>query len=112
MLPKSLETSDLIQDAAKAGMAVAELEYLGLSVRTINALESSKHNCVFLKDLIELSGDQIAEIPSLGANSLKEIVDALNRFAEFEKARKRWHKGSDRLEFYMQRIPKRSYTLR
>lgn len=112
MLPKTPDTCNLIREAADAGMAIAELEYIGLSVRTINALESSKHNCVFLVDLIELSSEQIAAIPSLGAHGLKEITEALRRFAELNKTRERWHKGSDRLSYYMQRIPNRSYTLR
>lgn len=112
MLPDAPKTRKLIREAAAAGVAIAELEYLGLSVRTINALESSVHNCVFLEDLIELSADQVAEIPSLGQHGLGEIIEALRRFPELESQRQRWHKGSDRLEFYKKRIPRQSYTLR
>lgn len=107
-----LKITQQIEQAAAAGMAVAELEYLGLSVRTINALESSKYKCVFLEDLIVLSPEEITSIPSLGTGGLKEIVAALQRFPELEQERLRWNKGSDRLEFYKKNIPRQSYILR
>lgn len=96
-----LEISHQIRVAAKNGMAIAELEYLGLSVRTINALDSSKY--VFLKDLIECD---ISRIKSLGSNGVQELREAFHRFPELDKNRKRWNKGSDRLDYYMSRIPK------
>lgn len=110
MLPKNIATLNLLQEAAADGMAVAELEYLGVSLRTINSLEESSYKCVFLKDLLRLSAEDICSIRNLGTRGLTEISEALNRISELEEIKKKWHKGSDRLDFYMKKIPKLSFT--
>jgi hypothetical protein len=76
----------LIQEAANNGMYVAELEYLGVSVKTLNLLES-KHQCVTLQDLISLNK---ASIDELGDISSAEVMSALSRFNELEKHKKEW----------------------
>lgn len=112
MLPNSPELCNKIHEAARNGFAVAELECLGLSVRTINALEASKYNIIFLDELIERTDKELSSLRNLGKHGLREITAALAKFARFEEANRSLQKGSDRLEFYKQRIPRQSETLR
>lgn len=112
MLPASSELCLIIRDAAKKGFAVAELECLGLSVRTINALESSKYNIIYLDELIARSDKEISSLKNLGKQGLSEISAALAKFSQFENSKQALQGGSPRLEFYKKRIPKQSYILR
>ena len=107
MLPENVQIRESIIAAALKGMAVAELEYLGLSMRAINTLEQQA-NIVFLKQLLELSDKQLREVPYLGKGGIEEIISSLERFPELESIRKRWHKGSDKTEYYKKCIDTRA----
>lgn len=107
MLPIDFEIQELIRKKADNGMAVAELEYLGLSLRVINTLEE-KMGVIFIQQLIEKSEKELLAIKQLGQGAVKQILNALERFPELENERERWHKGSERTEYYKHRIDVRS----
>lgn len=111
LLPDDKELCKQIQNFADSGMPVAQLEYVGLSARAIGILECSDFNCVYLKDLIKLSVNDIISIRYFGKEAITEIRTALKRISELETIRNRWHKSSSRVDFYMKRIPL-SYVLR
>ena len=69
-------------------VAVAELEALGLKVRTINSLE--RHlGVIWLEDLLQYTPDQLRQkVPHLGDRGLAEILDCLDRFDQIDGARK------------------------
>lgn len=106
LLPRTYLQRKRIKDAAASGMAIAELEYVGLNLRIINALEESVYGIVYLRDLICLKEAQILEeIPQIGEKGLGLIKQALRQVHEIENRRKQWYKASDRLDFYKQNIP-------
>lgn len=107
MLPDDEAIQDMIFESADNGLAIAELEYLGLSLRVVNTLEQ-KVGIVYLQDLLSMSEEDIAKIRQLGDGAIKQISDALARFPELEQERYRWNKGSDRTEFYKQRVNTRA----
>lgn len=110
MLPASHKVRKLVQDAAAKGMAVAELEYLGLSARTIQVLEESKYKCVYLRDLIKLKTDQLIGIHGMGSGCINEINEALRRFPELEEQRNRWHRSTERVEMYKAKLKNKSFV--
>ena len=61
---------------------LAELEYLGLSARTIGLLERSPYEIVTLSGLIRRSHDELVEINGLTERALQEIMDCLSRYHE------------------------------
>jgi len=103
MLPSDIGIQRMIRREAANGMAVAELEYLGLSLRVINTLEE-KVGIVYIKQLIEKSKEDLLDIRQLGSGAVKQIIAALERFPELESERQRWHQGSERTEYYKTRI--------
>lgn len=103
MLPRNIEIQRMIRREAEKGMAVAELEYLGLSLRVINTLED-RVGIVYIRQLIEKSESELLDIKQLGSGAVKQIVAALERFPELEGERQRWHTGSERTEYYKTRI--------
>lgn len=103
MLPQNVQIRDSIVAAARKGMAVAELEYLGVSLRAINTLEQQA-KIIFLQQLIALSYADLQKVSHLGKGGVDEIIHALERFPELEAERMRWHKGSDKTEYYKRRI--------
>lgn len=76
---------------AKNGLCIAELEYLGVSLRVINALEESKYKIVYLKDLLALKESEIKAITNLGSSGLKQISVALDKLDNLESEKKKWH---------------------
>jgi DNA-directed RNA polymerase alpha subunit len=104
LLPRTYAARKQIKDVAGKGMAVAELEYVGLNVRVINALEESEFNIVYLSDLIALKEDELLTIQQIGATGLGLIKQALLRVGEVEGQRHRWSHGSDKVAFYKQNI--------
>lgn len=72
-------------------ICVAELEYLGVSLRVINSLEESKYKIVYLKDLLALNESDIKTIPNLGSTGLKQILNALDKLDNLENEKKKWH---------------------
>ena len=78
-----------IADGVQRGDAVAELEYLGLPVRTINILEESKYQITRLEDLLGRRRDELLEIPNFGENTLGELLDCLSRYNRLDEAKQR-----------------------
>lgn len=70
---------------------VAELEYLGLSVRVINSLEESEWNIVYLEDLLAMNEEEILSIPNIGELGLAQIKKVLTKYHTLEEARARWY---------------------
>lgn len=71
------EAQIAILDAIDQEMAIAELEPLGLSMRTISGLES-KLGIIYLKDLLEKTLEELKDVKNLGAQAVREIEAALN----------------------------------
>lgn len=107
MLPSDVEIQKIIRKEAEKGMAVAELEYLGLSLRIINTLED-KVKIIYMKQLIDKSEAYLLEFDQLGTGAIKEIKVAIGRISELEKEKKRWNTGSERTEYYKTRINTRA----
>lgn len=84
--------NDLTKKAIKENIPIAELEYLGLPLRVINALEDSKHNLIYIKDLVSLNEKQISSIENLGSSGVKQIVAALEKLGDLDKEIARWHR--------------------
>jgi DNA-directed RNA polymerase alpha subunit len=72
-------------------LCIAELEYLGVSLRVINSLEESKYKIIYLKDLLLLSEKELKTIPNLGSSGLKQISSALEKLDKLESEKKKWH---------------------
>ena len=107
MLPRNIEIQRMIRREAAKGMAVAELEYLGLSLRVINTLEE-RVGIVYIGQLIEKSEIELLGIKQLGSGAVKQIIAALERFPDLESERQRWNTGSERTEYYKTRINTRA----
>lgn len=107
MIPSNVDIQMLIRSEAAKGMAVAELEYLGLSLRVINTLEE-KVGIVYVQQLIDKSEKELLHIRQLGAGAIKQIMAALERFPDLENERQRWHKGSEYTEYYKNKVNIRS----
>ena len=103
MIPSDVYIQKLIRNEASKGMAVAELEYLGLSLRVINTLEE-KVGILYVQQLIDTSEKELLHSRQLGLGAIKQIMDALARFPDLENERQRWHKGSEYTEYYKKRI--------
>ena len=95
----SKEAMLAIEKGIENGNTIAELEYLGVSLRTINQIEEYCE-IIYLKDLICFSDKQILNIPNLGKKGLDSIRQALENYDQLDLNRKRWHTGSVRLERY------------
>jgi len=87
-----LINNDLTKKATKENIPIAELEYLGLPLRVINALEDSKHNLIYIKDLVSLNEKQISSIENLGSSGVKQITTALEKLGDLDKEIARWHR--------------------
>jgi len=84
--------NELTKKAIKENIPIAELEYLGLPLRVINALEDSKHNLIYIKDLVSLNETQISSIENLGSSGVKQIIAALGNLGDLDKEIARWHR--------------------
>ena len=69
--------------------AVAEMEYLGLPVRTINILEGSKYQITSLKQLVSHRQQDLLQIPNFGEHGLREVMQCLARYHELSDAKHR-----------------------
>ena len=103
MLPSNVVIQNIIRKEAEKGMAVAELEYLGLSLRIINTLEE-KVGIVYMKQLIDKSEAYLLDVDQLGSGAIRQIKVAMERLPELEKEKKRWHTGSERTDYYKTKI--------
>ena len=86
-IPKEARVA--ISQGVTSGDAVAELEYLGLTVRTINILESSKFQITSLEQLVSHRQQDLLEIPNFGMHGLREVMACLARYHELGAAKKR-----------------------
>ena len=75
-----------ISKAVIRGDALANLELLGLSVRTINMLEHSCYQITTLEDLLNCRREDLMEIPNFGRGSLQQVFDCLARYDQLETA--------------------------
>jgi len=88
-----------LEEGIKNDNTVAELEYLGVTLRVINQIEEFT-GIIYLKELVALSDKEVLEIPNLGEKGLASIKTAFENYHELEDNRKRWYMGSVRLEYY------------
>lgn len=82
----------LLDKAIKKDIAIAELEYLGLSLRIINSLEESKYKIIYLKDLLSLKEKDLKDIDNLGSTGLKQIYKVLEKIDSLEDEKNRWNR--------------------
>lgn len=71
-------------------IAIAELEYLGVSLRVINSLEESEYNLVYIDDLLKLTEQEISLIPNIGKSGVSQIFNALKNLENLEKEKAVW----------------------
>ena len=83
-----MEARIAISQGVTSGDAVAELEYLGLTVRTINILEASKFQITSLQQLVSHRQQDLLEIPNFGIHGLRELMACLARYHELGAAKK------------------------
>lgn len=90
---------DAIRAAIAADAPVADLEYLGLSVRIINMLEESEFNIVRLEELMGVDPQGLIAIENLGAVSVRKIFDVLSKYDQLEGAKAeedgQWMQGEE-----------------
>ncbi len=75
-----------IAAGVKRGDPVANLEYLGLSLRTINILENSEYAIMHLEELVARNRDELLAIPNITPSVMREILNALSRYHELPQA--------------------------
>jgi len=62
------------------GDSISELEYVGVSSRTITLLEDSVCRIVFLEDLLGHPPEDLWNISHIGPTVYREIMDGLGRY--------------------------------
>lgn len=65
------------------GDTIAQLEIIGLSTRTINALETI--NIIYLEDLINTPYNKLLSIDGMGKNSIEQICKILVNYCDYEE---------------------------
>jgi DNA-directed RNA polymerase alpha subunit len=85
----SQEARLAIARGVKRGDPIAELEYLGLSVRHINLLENSKFQITWLEQLVSLRREELLEIPNFSSNMLSDVLECLARYNKLDEAKRR-----------------------
>ena len=86
-----------ISDAARRAIAkgvrrndpVANLEYLGLTLRTINILENSEYEITRLEQLVSRSRDELLAIPNVTPSVMREIFESLGQYHKLEEAQRK-----------------------
>jgi DNA-directed RNA polymerase alpha subunit len=68
---------------------VANLEYLGMTLRTINILENSEHQITKLAQLVGMSREALTAVPNVTAAVMDEILTCLSRYHELEAERRK-----------------------
>ena len=69
--------------------AVAELEFLGLPVRTINILEESRLGITHLRELMSHRPEDLLAIPNFGDHGFCELMNCLSRYHHLDEAKLR-----------------------
>jgi DNA-directed RNA polymerase alpha subunit len=67
---------------------VANLEYLGLTLRTINILENSDFQITKLSELVLRKRDELLSIPNVTPSVMREILNSLSRYHLLEEAQR------------------------
>lgn len=91
----SYDAKEAITRGAKRGDPVAELELLGLPVRTINLLEDSRLQITLLSELMSYRQEELLEIQNFGAHGLRELMQCLAQYHHLEEARRRLSSAFD-----------------
>jgi DNA-directed RNA polymerase alpha subunit len=90
----SQEARVAISRGIQRGDAVAEMEMLGLSLRTINILEESRFQIIRLSELVSLQRNQLLEISNFGEHGLYELMDCLSRYYLLDRFKERFESKS------------------
>ena len=90
----SQEARVAISHGIQRGDAVAEMEMLGLSLRTINILEESRFQIVRLSELVSLQRNQLLEISNFGEQGMHELVGCLSRYYLLDRFKERFESKS------------------
>ena len=90
---KKARFSDAARQAIARGIQrddpVANLEYLGLTLRTINILENSDFQITMLWQLVGRKRDELLAIPNVTPSVMDEILRSLSRYDKLEDAQRR-----------------------
>lgn len=93
----NLKLKEMIRHGAANGIAIAELECIGLCQTAINILEN--HNIIYLSDFLELEKD-LNGTRKISTRAINGIRQSLKNFAEFEQKMKDREKSSPKIEMY------------
>ncbi|MDH3718485.1 MAG: hypothetical protein OES79_10240 [Planctomycetota bacterium] len=85
----SKEARRAIASGVQGDHPVANLEYLGMTLRTINILENSEHQITKLAQLVSMSRDELTAVPNVTAAVMDEILTSLSRYDELEAERRK-----------------------
>ncbi|NIL97021.1 MAG: hypothetical protein GTO62_07760 [Planctomycetales bacterium] len=85
----SLEARQAIASGVQGDHPVANLEYLGMTLRTINILENSEHRITKLRQLVSMSRHQLMAVPNVTSAVLSEILNCLAQYHQLEAARRK-----------------------
>ena len=67
---------------------VANLEYLGMSLRTLNLLENSDYSITKLSQLVDRRRDELLAIPNVTQSVLQEILVSLANYHKLAEAQR------------------------
>ena len=95
--PNPQDPADATPEAARRAIAggiqrddpVANLEYLGMTLRTINILENSDFQITKLEQLVGCKQNDLLSIPNVTPSVMNEILTSLSRYDELEDAQRR-----------------------
>lgn len=76
-----------LQKGVKNGDCVADLELIGLNLRTISILDD--YGIITLEDLLLKNQADLRAIPSIGGSAMRELLECLGKYHELEKKRAR-----------------------
>lgn len=93
----SLKLKEMIRQGAANGVAIAELECIGLCITAINILEN--HDIIYLSEFLELEED-LKKIRKISSRAVNGVRKALKNFAKLEQETKSREKSTPRIEFY------------
>jgi uncharacterized protein (UPF0254 family) len=93
----ALKLKEMIRQGAANGIAIAELECIGLCQTAINILEN--HNIIYLADFLELEKD-LNGIRKISTRAINGIRQALKNFDDFEQKMKDREKSTPKIEIY------------
>ena len=83
----NLDTIEALQKSILDGDSITVLEYLNLSYRVINALETEGIDTV--EDLLNSTRKEISQITNVGEKAVSDITDCLKRFDSLNEKRQK-----------------------